>query len=153
MLYMTFSWRESVGFIGRSELKFCCYTEKCVINTVKGGGMDGMMYNIFAKCAPKDLGHCRWDLAECRWDLADCGWDLSKYEQDLPEWLESVSLPNAKAATGLGSIPASSDTVESEGWQTNQSWMYIKIHAKNRCKKERCDVRTSSSGMWPFHIF
>jgi hypothetical protein len=33
---------------------------------------------------------------------------------DLAEWLERLAV-NAKVATDLGSIPASSDTVESEG--------------------------------------
>ncbi len=40
------------------------------------------------------------------WDLAKCGWDLAKC-------LESLAV-NAKVATLLSSIPASSDTVESE---------------------------------------
>ncbi len=37
----------------------------------------------------------------CRWDLANCGWDLTK-------WLERRLTVNAKVATVLGSIPASS---------------------------------------------
>jgi hypothetical protein len=40
------------------------------------------------------------------WDLAECGWDLS-------EWLECLTA-NANVATVLGSIAASSDTMESE---------------------------------------
>jgi len=40
------------------------------------------------------------------------GWDLS-------EWLERLAV-NAKVATVLGSIPSSSDTVESEGRQMKQ---------------------------------
>jgi hypothetical protein len=36
---------------------------------------------------------------------------------DLAEWLKRLSA-NAKVATVLGSIPASSDTVDSEGRQT-----------------------------------
>ncbi len=36
---------------------------------------------------------------------------------DLAEWLERLT---AKVATVLGSIPASTDTVESEGWQMKQ---------------------------------
>jgi hypothetical protein len=35
------------------------------------------------------------------------------------EWLERPTA-NAKVETVLGSIPASSDTVESEGWQMKQ---------------------------------
>ncbi len=58
---------------------------------------------------------CGWDLAESGWDLADCGWDLA-------EWLKRLTA-NAKVAFVLGSIPASSDTVESEGWQMNQCWI------------------------------
>ncbi len=64
---------------------------------------------------------CGWYLAECGWDLADSGWDLS-------EWLERLTA-NAEVATVLGSIPASSDTVEveSEERQMKQWWIhYIK---------------------------
>jgi hypothetical protein len=39
--------------------------------------------------------------------------------KELTEWLERLTA-NAKVATDLGSIPASSDTVESEGWQMKQ---------------------------------
>jgi hypothetical protein len=38
---------------------------------------------------------------------------------DLVEWLERLAV-NAKVATVLGSIPASSDTAESEGRQMKQ---------------------------------
>jgi hypothetical protein len=41
---------------------------------------------------------------------------------DLAEWLERLSA-NAEAATVLGSIPASSYTVESEGRQMKQCWI------------------------------
>ncbi len=41
------------------------------------------------------------------WDLAESGWDLA-------EWLERLAV-NAKVATALGSIPASSDSVKPEG--------------------------------------
>ncbi len=45
---------------------------------------------------------------------------------DLPEWLERLTV-NALVATVLGSIAASSDTVESEGRQMKQCWIqYIK---------------------------
>ncbi len=54
-----------------------------------------------------DLAKCWWDLAKFRWDLVKCGWDLAK-------WLERMAV-NAKVATFLGSIPASSDTVTHEG--------------------------------------
>ncbi len=48
------------------------------------------------------------------------GWDLAKC-------LERLAV-NAKVATVLGSIPASSDTVESEWRQMKQCWIkYIKI--------------------------
>ncbi len=45
----------------------------------------------------------------------DTGWDVA-------EWLERLSA-NAEVATVLGSIPASSDTVESEGRQMKQCWI------------------------------
>jgi hypothetical protein len=52
-------------------------------------------------------------------DLAECGWDLA-------EWLEHLTA-SAIVATVLNSIPASSDTVESEGRQIKQCWIsYIK---------------------------
>jgi hypothetical protein len=41
-----------------------------------------------------------------------CGWDLA-------EWLERLTV-NVVVATVLGSIPVSSDTVESEGRQMKQ---------------------------------
>jgi hypothetical protein len=47
-------------------------------------------------------------------DVAKCGWDLAK-------WLERLTA-NAVVATVLGSIPASSDTVESEAQQMKQCW-------------------------------
>jgi hypothetical protein len=52
------------------------------------------------------------------------GWDLA-------QWLERLTA-NAEVATVLGSIPASSDTVESEGRQMKQCWIqYIeKINPK-----------------------
>ncbi len=52
-----------------------------------------------------------------------CGWDLA-------EWLERPAA-NAKFATVLGSIPASSDTVESEGRQMKQCWRKY-IQRKNQ---------------------
>jgi hypothetical protein len=49
-----------------------------------------------------------------------CRWNLAK-------WSERLAV-DAKVATVLGSFPASSDTVESEGRQMKQCWiMYIKI--------------------------
>ncbi len=42
------------------------------------------------------------------------GWDLADVEWDLAEWLERL-IANVVVATVLGSIPASSDTVKSEG--------------------------------------
>jgi hypothetical protein len=44
------------------------------------------------------------------------------YSWDLAEWLESACLPMPKLWQSWGSIPASSDTVESEG-QTMQCWI------------------------------
>ncbi len=57
-----------------------------------------------------------------------------KYVQN-PEWDlasgQSVQTANAKVATVLGSIPASSDTGDSEGRQMKQCWTkYIKIYIK-----------------------
>ncbi len=43
------------------------------------------------------------------------GWDLA-------EWLERLAV-NAKVATVQGSIPASSDSVESEGREMKQCWI------------------------------
>jgi hypothetical protein len=52
--------------------------------------------------------------------------DLAEFRWDLAELLERLAV-NTKAATVLGSIPASSDTVESEGRQMKQCWItYIK---------------------------
>ena len=49
-------------------------------------------------------------MCECEWDLA--------------EWLDLERLTaNAKVATVLGPILASSDTVESEGRQMKQCWI------------------------------
>ncbi len=53
--------------------------------------------------------------------------DLVNDERDLGEWLESLAV-NAKVATVLGSISASSDTVKSEGRHMTQYWItYIPI--------------------------
>ncbi len=50
------------------------------------------------------------------------GWDLDS----RAELLERLTA-NAVVATALGSIPASSDTVETEGLQMKQCWItYIK---------------------------
>ncbi len=78
-----------------------------------------------------------WDLAEL-WMRSirvvdeiypSCAWDLAKYGWDLVEWLERLTA-NAAVATVLGSIPASSDTVESEGRQMKQCWISY-IDGKN----------------------
>ncbi len=53
-----------------------------------------------------------------------CWWDLAV-------WLERLAV-NAIAATVLGSIQASSDTVESEGRQMKQCWLTSKIKRKNQ---------------------
>ncbi len=58
------------------------------------------------------------------------GWDLS-------DWLERLTA-NAKVATVLGSIPASSDTVESEGRQMKQCWkLSILLHQERHNKGVR----------------
>jgi hypothetical protein len=44
------------------------------------------------------------------------------YGWDLTEWLERLTA-NAEVATGLGSIPTSSDTVESEWRQMKECWI------------------------------
>ncbi len=87
-----------------------------------------------------DLAECGWDLAECGWDLAECGWDLAESRWDLAvcgwdlaEWLELLAV-NAKVVTVLGSIPASSDKVESEGRQMKPSWITY-LHKKDKIQK------------------
>ncbi len=55
---------------------------------------------------------------------------------------------NAKVATVLGSIPASSDTVESEGRQMKQCWKQYIVHLEipegtNRCWLHRVQHSTS----------
>ncbi len=59
----------------------------------------------------------------CGWDLAECGWDLA-------EWLERLTA-NAVVETGLGSIPASSDTLNFEGRQMKQKRKNQKISLSN----------------------
>jgi hypothetical protein len=54
-------------------------------------------------------------------------------EWNLAKWLERLAV-NAKVATVLGSIPASSDTVESEGRQMKQYWISYIIKEKNQKK-------------------
>ncbi len=53
-------------------------------------------------------------------EISISGWDLA-------EWLERLTA-NAKVATVLGSIPESSDTVESEG--AADEALLNKVHAK-----------------------
>ncbi len=61
----------------------------------------------------------------CGWDLAEL-WMWSSWLSDLAEWLERLAAIT-NVTTILGSIPASSDTVESEGQQLKQCWItYIK---------------------------
>jgi hypothetical protein len=52
-------------------------------------------------------------------------WRISTSVWDLAEWLERLTV-NAEVATVLGSVPASSETVESEGWQMKQWWIKYK---------------------------
>ncbi len=54
-----------------------------------------------------ELDYCEWDLAE-------------KWKRTNRVVRASVLTANAEVATILGSIPASSDTVKSEGWQIKQ---------------------------------
>ncbi len=54
---------------------------------------------------------------------------FSKCAWDLAEWLERLTA-NTKIATVLGSIPASSDTVESEERQMKQCWNQYKEEQK-----------------------
>ncbi len=53
--------------------------------------------------------------------LVSCPLWPAPHQWDLAEWLERLTA-NAKVATVLSSIPASSDTVESEGRQMKQCW-------------------------------
>ncbi len=86
------------------------------------------------------------------WDLAECGWDLA-------ERLERLTV-NAVVATVLGSIPASSDTMESEGRQMKRCWIsYIKRKnsKKSPFKKsffhESVSQRPQSISLELFQIF
>ncbi len=53
---------------------------------------------------------------------------------DLAEWIERLTA-NAEVATVLGSILASSDTVESEGRQMKQCWLWYKEKKKKTLLK------------------
>ena len=71
------------------------------------------------------------------------GWDLAEYGWDLAQWLERLTA-NAEVATVLGLIQAASDTAESKGRQTKQSWIqYIEKKSKkiplvkNKAKEPR----------------
>ncbi len=64
-----------------------------------------------------------WAAEADSWDMeTQPGWELVKYGWDLTKWLEHLAV-NAKVAPVLGSIPVSSDTVESEGRQMKQCWI------------------------------
>ncbi len=68
--------------------------------------------------------------------ITKCGWDLAK-------GLKRLAV-NAKVATVLGSIPASFDTVESEGRQMKQCWI-TSIKRKNQKKSNTtCSYPTIS---------
>ncbi len=70
-----------------------------------------------------------WSDTELITDLNEI---LRSCGRDLAEWLKRLT---ANVATVLDSIPASSDTVESEGRQMKQCWIaYIKI--KNKIKPQ-----------------
>jgi hypothetical protein len=66
-----------------------------------------------------------------RWDLAYSGWDLAQCWLDLNEWLQCLTA-NAEVASVLGSISASSDTVDYEGhrWSIVENSEQIKIGQK-----------------------
>ena len=73
---------------------------------------------------------------------------------DLAELLECLAV-NAKVATVLGSIPASSDTVESEGQQMKQCWIpYLnkkKIPKSGLAHEKSLSLRTATvSHLWAF---
>ncbi len=86
-----------------------------------------------------------WDLAELGMRSRREGMRSSRvWGWDLAERLERLTA-NAKVATVLGSIPASSGTVESEGRQMKQCWIkYLKI-LKNPWKK---NLPEKSSFFW-----
>ncbi len=91
-----------------------------------------------------DLAECGWDLADCGWDLAECKWYLAEWGWDLAELLERLTA-NAEDSTVLGSISASSDTVESEvGQLMKQCWIQY-IEEKNspfiKCINKKKDLR------------
>jgi hypothetical protein len=60
-----------------------------------------------------------------------CWHQTIKSGWDQAEWLECLAI-NAKVATVLGSIPASSDAAESEGRQIKQWWI---TDIKNKIQK------------------
>ncbi len=66
------------------------------------------------------------------WDLAEFVNVIYRFSQeggwDLAEWLERLAV---NAAAVLGSIPASSGTLESEGRQMKQYWIAL-IKRKNQ---------------------
>ncbi len=72
-----------------------------------------------------------WYLAESGWYLAESGWDLAESGWDLAERLEHLTAASYKVVTVLGSIPESSDIVESEGRQMKQSWIKYKKIKRN----------------------
>ncbi len=64
-------------------------------------------------------------------------------DPDQVEWLERLTA-NAEVSAVLGSIPASSDTVESERRQMKQCWMkYI--------FKNQCGSGSATLGLTPFY--
>ncbi len=65
------------------------------------------------------------------------GWDLAK-------WLEHPAV-NAKEATVLGSISASSDTVESEGRQMTRCWITV---SNRKTKKSPSQVGRHQFYVW-----
>ncbi len=79
---------------------------------------------------------------------------LAKFSSgwDLAEWLERLTA-NAVVATVLGSIPASSDTVESEGRQMKQCWIsYIKEKFKKKIPLSANSAGSSEFEQWKNHF-
>jgi hypothetical protein len=64
--------------------------------------------------------------------LSSGGWFLAEFGWDLAGWLERLTA-NAEGATVLGSIPASSDAVESKGRQMKQCWIQNVEEKKALC--------------------
>jgi hypothetical protein len=110
----------------------------CVVRLSKWVGGGNVLLQIMSTCLPSQRGrgwgrHPVESLGSCTTLVALCKhggsrkilmWVRSSRVSGwyLAEWLERLTA-NALVATVLGSIPASSDTVESEGRQMKQWWI------------------------------